>query len=83
MWLLTYEADRRGWLRPPGGSVVMNDRNFGPLRAADIAFFDENVKAPTKTLLFGVPSMTLQVYGETLDVDLDHDDYDVDDDDEY
>jgi len=64
MWLLTYEADRRGWLRPSAGSVVKGDPNFGPLLAANVSFFDQNVKAPTKTLVFGVPSMTLQVYGE-------------------
>jgi hypothetical protein len=55
MWLLTYEADLKGWLTPRVKGIVKNDVNFGPLYSAGVSFFDESVAAPTKTLL-GRPS---------------------------
>jgi hypothetical protein len=62
-WLLTYEADVHGWLRPTKRGIVRSDANFAPLKAANVSFFDESVVAPTKTLLFGVPATSLTVYG--------------------
>jgi hypothetical protein len=55
MWLLTYEAELKGWLTPRVKGIVKNDVNFGPLYSAGVSFFDESVAAPTKTLL-GRPS---------------------------
>ncbi len=50
-WLLTYEADLKGWLTPPLKDIVKDHPNFGPLYSAGVSFFDESVAAPTKTLL--------------------------------
>lgn len=40
-WLLSYEASIKGWLSPgPMGDHVSADRNFAPLKAADVSFYD-------------------------------------------
>jgi hypothetical protein len=64
MWPLAYEAARRRWARPDHIQEVADDPNFGPMMAAGVAFFDETVAAPTKTLILGVPPATLAIYGD-------------------
>jgi len=40
-WLLSYEADMKGWLSPgPAGDHVSADSNFAPLKAANVSFYD-------------------------------------------
>jgi hypothetical protein len=52
-WLLVYEADRNGWLtNVTKASFVDNDPNFSLLKVAGVFFYEPDVKAPTKSLLF-------------------------------
>jgi hypothetical protein len=42
-WILAYEANIKGWLRPPGGGDnVASDPRFYILKANGVAFYDES-----------------------------------------
>lgn len=52
MWILAYEADVQGWLASNTiPNHVDSDVLFGPMKAARVSFLDQNVLAPTRTLL--------------------------------
>jgi hypothetical protein len=40
LWLLAYEADLKGWLKPVGGSFVEHDDLFAPLKSRKVSFYD-------------------------------------------
>jgi len=43
-WLLAYEAQKKGWLRPKSGrDTIASDPSFSFLRARDVYFYDEDV----------------------------------------
>ena len=46
MWLLAYEADKKGWLPSPHNHVQTHDY-FRPLKRRGIFFYDENRNVPT------------------------------------
>lgn len=51
-WLLAYEGDRRGWFPSSKAKYVDADPNFSNLKAADVSFYDPDIAAPTKSLLW-------------------------------
>ena len=51
-WLTAYEADRRGWLPGHKAKYVDADPNFSNLKAANVSFFDPELAAPTRSLLW-------------------------------
>jgi hypothetical protein len=51
-WLLAYEGDRRGWFPSSKSKFVDADPNFCSLKSADVSFFDPELVAPTKSLLW-------------------------------
>jgi hypothetical protein len=55
-WLLAYEADRNGWLTGLNkGKFVERDPNFSKLKDADVIFYNPEIEAPTRSLLFEYP----------------------------
>lgn len=42
LWLLAYEADLKGWLRPTSAGFVQADAFFSVLRQKNISFYDSN-----------------------------------------
>lgn len=51
-WLLAYEAEVRGWLPSNRKRYVDADPNFSGLKQANVSFYDPDVTAPTKFLLW-------------------------------
>jgi hypothetical protein len=46
-WLLSYEANFKGWLPSLGGAdFVATSADFGPLKAAGVYFYDETASGP-------------------------------------
>jgi hypothetical protein len=39
-WLLSYEANIKGWVKCPAGDHVAGDSNFGLLKQANVSFYD-------------------------------------------
>jgi hypothetical protein len=39
-WLLSYEANIKGWVKCPAGDHVAGDSNFGLLKRANVSFYD-------------------------------------------
>jgi hypothetical protein len=46
MWLLAYEAVRKGWWSDGRRDYVVNDRLFGPMLQRGVYFYDENRNVP-------------------------------------
>jgi hypothetical protein len=51
-WLLAYEAECRGWLPSNRKKYVDADPNFSGLKQAGVSFYEPDVSAPTKFLLW-------------------------------
>jgi hypothetical protein len=51
-WLLAYEGNRRGWFPASKARIVDEDPNFSNLKALDVSFYDPDITAPTKSLLW-------------------------------
>jgi hypothetical protein len=51
-WLLAYEAECRGWLPANRKKYVDADPNLSALKQAGVSFYDPDVTAPTKFLLW-------------------------------
>ncbi len=64
LWLLTYEAIKRGWVKRRY-SYLTDDCNFSQIARGDVLFFDDTVAAPTKTILYGATPSTLGIYDTT------------------
>lgn len=63
-WLLAYEANVKGWLPNKGGKdFVAANKNFGPMKAAGVSFYDENATLPVP-----VKSAIVQNYDGADDV---------------
>jgi hypothetical protein len=55
-WLLSYEANVKGWLRPPGGSDHVSAHSlFGLLKGANVYFYDGS---DSNTEAFSPPAPT-------------------------
>jgi len=65
-WLLSYEANKKGWLPSFGGSTdhVMADTNFGFLKMNDVYFYDEQ-KFKSAKVLRDFPSALLSLIDVT------------------
>jgi hypothetical protein len=42
MWMLAYEAARKGWLRERVPGFVTRDAFFGPMSQLGVSFYDES-----------------------------------------
>lgn len=59
-WLLAYEANVKGWLpNKAGKDFVTGHKNFGPMKAAGVSFYDE-----TAMLAVTVKPVIAQDYGD-------------------
>lgn len=55
-WLLSYEANVKGWLpSADGGDHVASDPNFGFLKALNVSFYDVALASPTPTTPIPAP----------------------------
>ena len=60
-WLLSYEANVKGWVNCPNGDHVAADPNFGKMKAAGVSFYD-----PTKLSVTRPPRTPKKVIAKEL-----------------